>query len=49
MTDDIFGMTASMETNYHIAFDETDRIFNGNAIYFTEVKHYISDDSEQLK
>ena len=49
MNDDIFGMTACMETKYHIASDETDRIFNGNAIHCTEVKNYISDDSEQLK
>ena len=49
MTDDIFGMTASVEKNYHIASDEIDRIFDGNAIHCTEVKHYTSDDSEQLK
>ena len=49
MTDDIFGMTASVETNYHIASDKIDRIFDGNAIHFTDVKHYTSNDSEQLK
>ena len=49
MTDDIFDMTASGETNYHIASDEIDRIFDGNAIRFTEIKHSTSDDSEQLK
>ena len=48
-TNDIFGMTASVETNYHIALDETDRTFDGNSIHCTEVKHYNSDDSEQLK
>ena len=30
MTDDIFVMTASVDTNYRIASDEIDRIFNGN-------------------
>ena len=49
MTGDIFGMTADMETNYHITSDEIDRIFDENAIHFTEVKHYTSDDYEQLK
>ena len=49
MTDNIFGMNASVETNYHIASDEIDRIFYGNAIHFTEVKHSTSDDSEHLK
>ena len=49
MTDDIFGMTASVETNYHITSDEIDRIFDGNEIHSTEVKHSTSDDSEQLK
>ena len=49
MTDDIFGMTASVETNYHIASDEIDRIFDGNAMHCTEAKHSTSDDSEQLK
>ena len=48
-TDEIFGMNSSMETNYHIASDETDRIFDVNEIHCTEVKHYTSDDSEQLK
>ena len=46
MTDESFGMTASVEKNYHISSDEIDRIFDGNAIHFTEVKHYTSDDSE---
>ena len=41
--------TASVETNYHIAYDEIDRIFDGKKIHCTEVKHYTSDDSEQLK
>ena len=49
MTDDIFCMTASVETNYHIASDEIDRIYDVNAIHCTEVKHSTSDDSEQLK
>ena len=49
MTNDIFGMTASVETNYHIASNEVDRIFDRNAIHCTEVKHYTSDDSVQLK
>ena len=49
MTDDIFGMTKSVEKNDHIASDEIDRVFDGNAIHITEVKHYTSDDSEQLK
>ena len=48
-TDDIFGMNASMETNYHIVSDEIDIIFYGNAIHCTEVKHSTSDDSEQIK
>ena len=49
MTDDIFGMTASVETNHHIASDEIDRIVDGNAIHCTEVKNSTSDDYEQLK
>ena len=49
MTDEIFGMTTYVETNYHIASDEIDRIFDGNSIHCTEVKHCTSDDSEQLK
>ena len=49
MTDDIFFMTVSMEKNHHIESDETDRIFDGNTIYCTEVKNSTSDDSEQLK
>ena len=49
MTDDIFGMTASVETNYHIASDEIDRIFDGNAIHFAKVKHSTSDYYEYLK
>ena len=39
MTDDIFGLTASIEKNYHIEFDEIDIIFDGNSIHCTEVKH----------
>ena len=42
-------MNTSVETNYHIASDEIDIIFDGNVIDCTEVKHSISDDSEQLK
>ena len=49
MTDYIFGLTASIEKNYHIEFDEIDIIFDGNSIYCTEVKHSTSDDSENLK
>ena len=48
-TDEIFGMTASVEKKYHIASKEVDRIFDCNAIHCTEVKNYTSDDSEQLK
>ena len=42
MTYDIFGMTTSVETNYHIASDEINRIFDGNAIRCTEVKYSTS-------
>ena len=49
MTDEIFGMIASVKTNYHITSDETDKIFDGNAIHCTEVKNSTSDDSEPLK
>ena len=49
MTDEIFGMNASVETNYHIASGEINRIFDGNAIHCTEVKYSTSDDSEHLK
>ena len=49
MADEIFGMTVSMETNYHIASDEIDRIFDENAIHCNEVKISTSDDYEQLK
>ena len=49
MTDDIFGMNASVEANYHIPSDEIDIIFDGNAIHCTEAKNSTSDDSEQLK
>ena len=49
MTGAIFGLTASIETNYRIASDEIDRIFDGNAIHYNEVKHSTSDDSEQIK
>ena len=44
ITDDIFGMTASVEKDYHIASDEIDRIFDGNAIHCTDVKNSTSDD-----
>ena len=49
ITDDIFCMTASVETNYHIASDEIDRIFDVNAKRCTEVKHSTCDGYEQLK
>ena len=49
MTNDIFGMTASVETNYHIASNEIDRIFDANVVHCTEVKHSTSGDCEQLK
>ena len=42
-------MTAYVEKNYHIAFDEIDRIFDGNTIHCIEVKHSTADDYEQLK
>ena len=32
MTEDIFSMTKSLKTHYHIASDEIDRIFDANAI-----------------
>ena len=48
MNDETFGMTASVKTNYHIASDEIDRIFNANVIHCNEVTHSTSDDSEQL-
>ena len=46
MTDEIFGITVSMETDYLIASDEIDNFFDENAIHCTEVKHSTSDDSE---
>ena len=49
MTDGIFGMTASVEKNYHIASDEVERIFNANAIHCNEVIHSTSDYSKHLK
>ena len=49
MTYEIFGMTTSVETNHHIASDEIDRIFDGNAINCIEVKISTTDDYEQLK
>ena len=49
MNDDIFGMNAYLETDYHIASDKIDIIFNGNEIHCTEVKHSTYDDFEQLK
>ena len=49
MTGNIFGMNASVETNYHITSNEIDRIFDANAIHCNEFKHSISDDYEQLK
>ena len=45
----IFLMTVTVETNYHIAYDEIYRIFDGNAVHCIEVKNSTSDDSEQLK
>ena len=38
MTYNIFGMSAYVETNYHIASNEIDRIFDANLIYCNEVK-----------
>ena len=35
MTDNIFGMTTSVEKNYQIPSDEIDRIFDGKSIHFT--------------
>ena len=49
MTDNIFCMTKYVEKNYPIASDEIDRIFDGNTKHCTEVKHFTSDDSVQLK
>ena len=49
ITDEIFGMTASVETSYHVASDEIDRIFDRNEIHCTEFKHSTYDDYEQLK
>ena len=49
ITDDIFGMTVSAETNYHVASDEIEIIFDINSNHCKEVKHSTSDDSEQLK
>ena len=49
MTDNIFGVTASVETYYHIASDEIDRIFDANEIHCKEVKHCTSEDYKQLK
>ena len=49
MTDDIFGVAASVDTNYHIASDEIDIIFYGNIIHCNVFKHSTSDYYEQLK
>ena len=49
MTDNIFGMITSMETNNHVAYDELEGIFDANAIHCKEVKHSTSNDSKQSK
>ena len=49
MTNSIFGTTASIETNYPIASNEIDRIFDANMVHCNELKHSTSDYSEQLK
>ena len=49
MTDNIFGVTESVQKKYHITSDEIDRIIDANEIHCNEVKHYTSDDSEQIK
>ena len=49
MTDEIFGMTAYEEKNYHIASDEIDRVSDGNTIHCTEVKYSTPSDSEHIK
>ena len=38
MSNEIFGMTTSMEKNYRIGSDKIDRIFDGNVIQCTEVR-----------
>ena len=43
ITNGIFGMNASVGTNYHVASDEIERIFNANAIHCKEVKHSTTD------
>ena len=49
MTKNIFGMTTSVEKNYHVESDEIERIFDANVFHCKEVKHSTSDDYEQLK
>ena len=49
MNYEIFCITASVETNYHIVSDEIYRIFDRNTIHCNEVNHSTSDDYEQLK
>ena len=49
VNDGIFGMTASVEKNYHVESNEIEIIFDANMIHRKEVKHSTSDDSEQLK
>ena len=49
MTDEIFGMFASVKKNHHVASDELEGIFNTNAIHCKEAKHYTFDDSEWSK
>ena len=43
ITNGIFGMNASVGTNYHVASDEIERIFDANAIHCKEVKHSTTD------
>ena len=49
MTNAIFGVNASLETNDHISSYETERVFDGNVIHYNEVKHSTFDDYEELK
>ena len=37
MTDNVFGMIASVKTNNHVASDKLEGIFDVNSIYFKEV------------
>ena len=49
ITDNIFYMNISTETNYHVASDEIEIIFDANVIHCKEAKNSTSDDYEQLK